>query len=153
MSMQLNEPSQEVLLPCLRVAVAIITDEQQRILITRRSMDSSHGGMWEFPGGKLEKDELASAALVREVKEEVGLNAIGYDYLGEIRHTYKVQPISLLVYHIHHFNGEATRCEAQMDMRWEPLDNLKQFDFPAANIQIIELIKKSKLNALDILAD
>lgn len=129
-------------LPCLRVAVAIITDAQQRILITRRSLDSSYGGMWEFPGGKLEKDELAAAALVREVKEEVGLNALAYNYLGEIQHTYKLQPISLLVYHIHQFDGEATRCEAQMDIRWESLTNLKEYDFPAANLEIIALIKQ-----------
>ncbi len=126
----------------MKVAVAVITDARQCVLITRRSLDASSGGMWEFPGGKLEEDELASSAMVREIKEEVGLDVVAYDYLGEVRHTYKQQPISLLVYHVSHYLGEAACCEAQMDLRWVDLASLNNFQFPAANIKIIELIRQ-----------
>lgn len=130
----------------MRVAVAVITDEEQRILITRRPLHASHGGMWEFPGGKLENEELATCALIREIKEEVGIEVIGYEYLGEIRHTYGDQPISLLIYHVHDYQGEATCCEEQMDLRWVDLENLKEHQFPAANMQIIELIRQINLS-------
>lgn len=127
----------------MQVAVAVIIDPENRILITRRSLQSSHGGFWEFPGGKLEQGEYALAALVREVKEEVGLDVLACDYLGEVRHKYKEnQPISLLIYHVHEFDGQATCREAQMDMNWARLENLKDFQFPAANLEIIELIKQ-----------
>ena len=126
----------------LSVAVAVITDAQQRILITRRSLSASSGGLWEFPGGKLEAGEQAPAALIREIKEEVGLDIIGYDYLGEVRYVYKQQPISLFVYHVHHYQGEAVCCETQLDLRWVDLVNMNDFHFPAANIEIIEMIRK-----------
>lgn len=126
----------------MRVAVAVITDHQQRILITRRSLESTHPGFWEFPGGKLEQDEQPSEALVREVKEEVGLDVFAYDYLGEISHSYNKKAISLLVYHVHGFHGRAFCHEKQMDMQWAPLKALKNFQFPAANFNIIELIQE-----------
>lgn len=126
----------------MRVAVAIITDAQQRILITQRSPHTSHSGMWEFPGGKLEKDELPNQALVREIKEEVGIDVMAYNYLGEVCHTYDVQHISLLIYHVHDYKGEAVCREGQMDLRWVDMAALKDFKFPAANLEIIELIKQ-----------
>ena len=125
----------------MKVAVAVITDKEQRILITRRPLHTSHGGFWEFPGGKLENEELATSALVREIKEEVGIDVTAYDYLGEICHTYDNRLISLLIYHVHDFLGEAICCESQMDLRWVQIEHLQQFQFPAANLKIIELIK------------
>ena len=124
----------------ISVAVAVITDAQQRILITRRALHASSGGLWEFPGGKLEKEEPAEAALIREIKEEVGLDVMAYDYLSEVRYVYAEQAISLLVYHVHQFQGEAACCEAQMDLRWVDFARLNDFQFPAANIEIIKLI-------------
>lgn len=126
----------------MRVAVAIITDASQRILITRRSLQVSHGGMWEFPGGKLENEELATAALVREIKEEVGIDVMGYTYLGEVRHTYDHKLISLLIYHVYDYQGEAVCRESQMDLRWVDIANLKDFQFPAANLEIIDLLRQ-----------
>ena len=126
----------------MRVAVAVITDLQQRILITRRSLQTPHGGLWEFPGGKLELDELASEALVREIKEEVGIDVKAYDYLGEICHSYLDKRVSLLVYHVHCYQGEAACHEAQIGMRWVALDDLDAFQFPPANVEIIGLIRQ-----------
>lgn len=131
--------------PILKVAVAVITDKQQRVLITRRSLHTAAGGLWEFPGGKLEEGELATEALIREIKEEVGLDIAGFDYLGEVCHIYAQRPISLLVYHVHQYQGEATCCEKQMDLRWVHFDSLNDFQFPAANIKIIQLILEGLL--------
>jgi 8-oxo-dGTP diphosphatase len=131
----------------MRVAVAIITDANQNILITRRSLHASHGGMWEFPGGKLENEELATAALIREIKEEVGIDVRSYSYLGEVHHTYDQKAVSLLIYHVYDYQGEAVCREAQMDLRWVDIKNLNDFQFPAANLEIIELIRQKICSA------
>jgi 8-oxo-dGTP diphosphatase len=97
--------------------------------------------MWEFPGGKLEAGELASAALVRELKEEVGIDVESADYLGEVQHSYGERVVSLQVYHVSQYQGEATRQENQMDLKWATIDSLHKLQFPAANSKIIELFR------------
>lgn len=125
----------------MRVAVGIIRDSEQRILITQRPPTAPHGGFWEFPGGKLEDSELPEAALIREIKEEVGLDVIGYHYLGEVNHTYDQHSVSLLIYHVEKHEGNAACLENQMDLCWVDVENLNDFQFPAANQFIIEMIK------------
>ena len=125
----------------MRVAVAIIVDEQQRILITRRPLHAPFGaGMWEFPGGKLEENETPIDALIREIKEEVDLDVHDCEFLGEINHTYAHHSVALLIYYVRIFQGVAKAREMQMDLRWVDLERLQEFEFPAANQQIIELI-------------
>lgn len=125
----------------MRVAVAIIVDEQQRILITQRPLHAPYGGgMWEFPGGKLEADETPEAALIREIKEEVDLDVCECDFLGEIYYAYPHHTVTLLIYYVTHFQGEAVAREMQLGLRWVALDGLKDFQFPEANQSIIEMI-------------
>jgi 8-oxo-dGTP diphosphatase len=59
--------------PLLVVAVALI-DEAGRILLQRRGLGKEHGGLWEFPGGKVEPSETPQIAAVREIEEELGLH-------------------------------------------------------------------------------
>lgn len=126
----------------MKVAVAVIADEKQRLLVTRRSSHASHGGMWEFPGGKLEDDETPFAALVREIYEEVGLEVMQGDFLGEVHHAYPKHSVTLLVYYVTSFNGQAVSRETQTDLRWVDFDALSHLEFPAANVHIIDLIKQ-----------
>lgn len=126
----------------MRVAVGIITDIDQNILITRRPLDAPHGGCWEFPGGKLEANEEPINALIREIKEEVGLQVLNYRYLGEVNQSDDNHMISLLVYHVNQHQGEATRLENQMDLRWVGIEALNNFQFPAANHFIIKMINE-----------
>ena len=123
----------------MKVAVAIITDEQQRILVTQRPLEASHGGLWEFPGGKLEAGELAEQALVREIREEVGLEVLNYRYLGEIRHQYGDKLIQLIVFHVTQFEGTAHCREEQLGMRWVNKEDLDPNEFPEANHLIFKL--------------
>lgn len=125
----------------MKVAVGIIIDNQDRILITQRSSKTTHAGFWEFPGGKLEQDETPEAALIREIKEEVNLDVLEYKFLGQIDHKYDAKFISLLIYYITKFNGKAISCEEQTDLKWVERHHLTQFTFPAANQQIIQLLQ------------
>lgn len=126
----------------MKVAVAIIFDQEQRVLITRRPVHAAHGGMWEFPGGKLEANELPEQALVREIKEEVGIDILDYRFFTEVTHSYDAQVVHLLVFIITCYEGKPRCRESQLALRWVSVDDLDNYQFPEANIRIIELIKK-----------
>ncbi|MDA9271843.1 8-oxo-dGTP diphosphatase MutT [bacterium] len=123
----------------MKVAVAIITDSNQRVLITQRPPEKSHSGLWEFPGGKLEPNETPEDALIREIKEEVGLSILSHDYLGQIDHQYTQRMVSLFIYRVTHFSGEALCREQQTGLCWVEPIHLHRYAFPDANEQIIKL--------------
>lgn len=124
----------------MNVAIAIIKDKQERILITQRPLHVSHGGYWEFPGGKLEANETAEQALVREIKEEVGLDVLQYQFLGEITHHYPTKSVQLLIFHVTQYEGIPHCCEGQLNMKWMEKNEFNPVDFPDANHGIFELI-------------
>jgi 8-oxo-dGTP diphosphatase len=124
----------------MKVAVGVITNPQQKILITRRPEHISYGGYWEFPGGKLEPNETAARALVRELKEEVGIDVLEHRFMGEVQYQYQEKHICLLVHHVSNFTGIAAVQEFQLGLRWVNIDELQQYDFPPANVEIIDLI-------------
>lgn len=124
----------------IRVAVAVIVDAQQRILVTQRPLHASHGGYWEFPGGKLEANELPEHALIREIKEEVGLDVLKYRYLGEVTHQYSDKSVQLLIFLVTQFSGNPLCIEGQLAMEWIKQEELDPDNFPEANRQIMALI-------------
>lgn len=124
----------------IEVAVAVIVDKQRRFLITQRPLHASHGGCWEFPGGKLENEETSMSALIREVKEEVDLDVHQYQLLGEVNHQYSDRVVKLIVFLVTHFSGDPSCKEGQLAMKWANLDELNPEDFPAANQEIIAMI-------------
>lgn len=126
----------------MKVAVAVIIDQQQRLLITQRPTNKSHGGFWEFPGGKLEEGEEPQQALKREILEEVGLEVVESQFLTEINHTYDTKKVTLLVFLVTDFNGTAYCREGQMDLRWIKRSEWEDYQFPEANQQIIALLEK-----------
>ncbi len=121
-----------------RVSVAIIVDDQQRLLITQRAPNLSHGGFWEFPGGKIESNESPEIALLREVHEEVGLEILAFRYLGETYYAYDTYQVILYGFYVHQYRGEAFCQESQTGMCWVNREDLINYDFPAANQQLIE---------------
>ena len=122
----------------IRAAIAVIMDEQKRMLITQRSLHLSKGGYWEFPGGKLELNESPEIALIREVHEEVGLEVLSYHYLGDVHHSYDTYQVTLYGYVVDQYRGEARCCETQTGIRWVSLNELSDYDFPEANRQLID---------------
>lgn len=124
----------------MKVAVAVIIDSAGRILITRRSLKASHGGFWEFPGGKLEENEMPLSALKREISEEVGLDIIQAEFLIQIKHSYGTKDVELFVFCVNNYEGTALCRESQMDICWVSLEEITNFEFPEANKQIIDLL-------------
>ncbi len=124
----------------IKVAVAIITDHEQRVLIAQRPLHVPQGGLWEFPGGKLEADESAEQALIREIREEIGLEVMQCDLLGEIEHQYPGKLVHLIVFHVSKFFGTASCREGQLGIKWIDKDLLNPKDFPEANCAIFKLL-------------
>ncbi|RNL61652.1 8-oxo-dGTP diphosphatase MutT [Zhongshania marina] len=125
----------------VHVAVGVIFNSQGQILIARRHDDAHQGGLWEFPGGKVESDESVCDALARELYEELGINiqTSSCKPFIEIRHDYSDKVVLLDVWTVFEFDGEASGKEGQ-PLRWVDRSQLSGYDFPAANIAIIDAI-------------
>ena len=128
----------------VHVAVAVIVNEDNQVLIALRQSHQHQGDLWEFPGGKVEAGEATEVALVREIKEELGIEVIDPVPLIEIKHEYSDKSVLLDVWSTRHFNGQPKGLEGQM-IRWWPIESLADFNFPAANQTIIEVIQSTKL--------
>jgi len=130
----------------VKVAVAIISNVKGELLVTQRSPDQTHGGYWEFPGGKVEVGETPEAALIREIKEEVDLLIHQSIFLGRVNHCYSDKTVDLYVYKVTDYSGKACCLENQLAMQWVRQDALAHLSFPKANHRIIELF----LNASEL---
>ena len=128
----------------LLVAVAVIEDSLGRFLITRRPWSASHGGYWEFPGGKIELGETADDALVREMHEELGLTMIAYQLIGVVEHRYPHRVVELSVYYALQYEGIPQCLEEQLDLKWIWLSEFQTFQFPEANAAVLDLIQQYK---------
>ena len=93
--------------------------------------------MWEFPGGKVELEELPAQALVRELEEELGILVTEYSPLIQIRHDYPDKSVLLDVWKVTQFEGQPKGMEGQ-PIEWVAMSNLAERDFPAANLPIIQ---------------
>jgi 8-oxo-dGTP diphosphatase len=117
------------------VAAAVIRREG-KILIAQRPQDKHQGGLWEFPGGKVEEGEPVQQALVRELEEELGITATSARPLIRITHDYPDKSVCLDVWEVSAFTGEAHGREGQ-PVRWVSDDELAGYEFPAANHPIL----------------
>lgn len=117
------------------VAAAVIRRDGN-ILIARRPDDKHQGGLWEFPGGKVEDGEPVRQALVRELEEELGIVATASRPLIRITHDYPDKSVCLDVWEVSAFRGTAHGREGQ-PVRWVTPAGLDDHDFPAANRPIV----------------
>lgn len=120
----------------LLVAVGVIKNAAGQILIALRNPTLHQGGLWEFPGGKLEAGESAFQALVRELKEELDIDVNSATPLITIKHQYPKIAVQLQVFLVEDFSGVAKSAEGQ-PIAWVSPSALTDFAFPAANKPII----------------
>ena len=121
----------------VHVAVGVILDRENRILLTRRAQDVHQGGLWEFPGGKVESGESVQQALARELREELGIEIGRTTSLLEVSHDYGDKAVLLDVHLVLEFSGEARGLEGQ-PLEWVAPAALPEYEFPAANVPIVE---------------
>lgn len=126
-------------LPHKIIGVAVIWDGE-RILIDRRKAEGLLGGLWEFPGGKVEPGETIEQCIQREIQEELGIEIEVGEHLITVDHTYTHFRVTLNVHHCRYVSGEPQPIECE-EIRWVTVDELPEFPFPKANIRIIEALK------------
>lgn len=130
-------------LPHKQIGVAVITDAQGNILIDRRKQEGLLGGLWEFPGGKIEPGESVEACVSREIKEELGIEIEVGDRLITIEHAYTHFKVTLNVFSCKYLSGEPQPIECD-EVKWVTLDEIDEYPFPKANSQIIEAMKQAE---------
>lgn len=124
----------------LRVAVGVVQNPAGRVLITRRHDHLHQGGLWEFPGGKIEPAETTESALVRELREELGIEVLGSEPLISIPWRYPDRQVVLEVRRVTRYRGHARGLEGQPLTSVLPA-RLNAQDFPAANRPIITALQ------------
>ena len=119
---------------------ALTHSDNNHVLIARRADHLHQGGLWEFPGGKVEAGETLTQALARELREELAIKVQSIESLIQIQHDYSDTSVLLDVCLVDDFTGIAQGNEGQ-PIRWVDTADLNNYDFPAANRPIITALQ------------
>jgi mutator protein MutT len=126
-------------LPRLVVTAAIV-ERDGTFLVTRRPRGVHLGGLWEFPGGKCEPGESHPECLRREIQEELGIAIEVNGEVFTVSHAYDDRIVEL------HFFACDIAAEPRpligQEIRWVPGDGLLELEFPPADAELIELLRK-----------
>jgi A/G-specific adenine glycosylase len=129
-----------------KIAVsAAVIKRNGKIYIQQRTQKGLMGGLWEFPGGKLEKGESPEDCLKREILEELGVHVAIKQKILTIKHSYTQFRVTLNVFICDLKPGRirATSCD---QWKWVSLENINQYPFPAANVKILKYLKANSPN-------
>jgi mutator protein MutT len=127
-------------IPHKMIGVGVLWNTQQQVLIDRRRPEGIMGGLWEFPGGKVEPGETVEDCIKREIWEELGIDIEVGKHLITIEHAYTHLRVTLTVHQCHHLAGVPQPIECD-EIRWVTLDEIDNFTFPKANEQIIAALR------------
>lgn len=125
--------------PHYDIAVGLIFNAAEELLIQRRREDQMLGGLWEFPGGKRREGEPLEATCRREVREELGVDVDVLEPFGRVSHAYSHFKITLHAFRCRILAGDPTAREGQ-PLRWVSLEALDQFAFPRANRRLLDAL-------------
>jgi len=111
-----------------------------KVLITRRHAGSHLGGLWEFPGGKREPGESFEQCLLRELREELGVESSVGELFEEVTHTYPEKTVRLKFFICRLLQGEPQPlgCAA---VKWVSQSELDEYAFPAADTKLLEKLR------------
>lgn len=123
----------------IHVAAAVVINNNDEVLISLRPQHLHQGGLWEFPGGKVEAGESVQVALKRELHEELGIEVQQCRPLIRIPYDYPDKSVLLDVWQCREFNGEPHGKEGQQ-WRWVAKHSLIEYPFPSANKPIIRAV-------------
>ena len=111
----------------------------QKILITQIPPEGLLGGMWEFPGGRVEQGESSEAACIRHIRQKTGLSVTVAGHLGRIRHAYTHFKVSVDLFFCRWQTGEV-RLEGPVDHRWVRVDELAHYPLPKTHHKFMPLL-------------
>lgn len=126
-------------LPQITVVAAIIYNSKNKVLITKRPEHIHLGGLWEFPGGKVENGESYKSALIREIKEETNLDISVGDLFWRESADFTKKQVHIFFYKCELVNeNQKIICNEIDDYRWLYKEDLKDYTFPEADHLLIE---------------
>ncbi len=128
----------------IEVVCGVIEDDQGRFLACRRPAHKHLGGLWEFPGGKVEPAESPAAALGRELLEELGIDVEVGERMTPVEWCYPFGTIRLSPYRCRILGGRAAAIEHD-ELRWCPPGRLSELDWAAADLPVLaELMARAR---------
>ena len=126
--------------PLIEVTCAIIMDGE-RILVTQRSSEMPHPHKWEFPGGKLRTGENPEACIIREIREELGVEISVKQLLPSVSYSYSRHTVKLIPFICNILAGEISLSEHSV-YRWVNRSELAGIDWLEADLEILELLNR-----------
>lgn len=120
--------------------VAGIIYKDNKFLVAQRNLQKEQGGLWEFPGGKVEKGETYEETLKREINEEFNAEIEIEKYIGEKKHHYPEKDIKLIFYKAKLISKEIHPIEHE-DYKWITKQEKGKFEFSGADIEIFDFIE------------
>jgi len=124
----------------IQVAVGIIINDTGEVLLAKRPNEVHQGGLWEFPGGKIEPDENVQTALAREIKEELGINVDQARPFIKLHYDYPDRSVVLHVWMISKWHGMPYSREGQTVV-WAKIGKLTEYEFPPPDEMIIKALR------------
>ncbi|MCY4330023.1 MAG: Nudix family hydrolase [Endozoicomonadaceae bacterium] len=112
---------------------------QDEILLSKRPTDKHMGGLWEFPGGKIEQEETSNQALIRELEEELDITPSAFEHAINFQYTYPDRRLFFHVFHVFGFKGKPRGKENQA-VQWVKKRHLSCYTFPPASMPILSKI-------------
>ncbi len=124
------------------VAACALIDPDHRVLLARRPEGKSMAGLWEFPGGKVEKNETPEACLIRELKEELGLDIVENCLapLTFASHSYENFHLLMPLYVCRVWDGIPQARENQT-LKWVRPGDMANFKMPAADLPLVAFLR------------
>ena len=128
--------------PHLLVSAAALIDSDGRVLLAQRPRGKIMGGLWEFPGGKVECDETPESALIRELHEELAINtqASCLAPIAFASHAYEQNHLILLLYACRQWQGRARHQEGGK-IAWVRPQDLRNYKMPPADLPLIAMLQ------------
>ena len=121
------------------VAVGILIDDAGRVLVTRRAPNAHQGGLWEFPGGKVEHGETPEQALRRECEEELAITLKVYDLHPITFASHRYENFHLLMpLYAARWHEETIQPQEGQKIAWVSFNNLKSYAMPPADLPLIK---------------
>lgn len=128
----------------MREVVAGLIKKNNKLLITRRTFPPELNGKWEFPGGKIERNETPQQGLEREIFEELNMRVCAKNHLMSVRHEHSRGLINLLFYWAEWIEGDPILTDHDM-FAWVDIHELNHYDFAPADgivVQKLQLVSE-----------